>query len=96
MSELQELAEKWNTSMTRMDKEVKEDVVNHPKHYQMAGGLEVIDFIIGATAGLDGKDGYFVGNILKYVCRYSKKNGLEDLKKAQWYLNKLIESKEEE
>lgn len=78
------------------DVEVKEDVVNHPKHYQMAGGLEVIDFIIGATAGLDGKDGYFVGNILKYVCRYSKKNGLEDLKKAQWYLNKLIESKEEE
>lgn len=76
------------------DAEVKEDVVNHPKHYQMAGGLEVIDFIIGATAGLDGKDGYFVGNILKYVCRYSKKNGLEDLKKAQWYLNKLIESKE--
>lgn len=96
MSELQELAEDWNTSMTRKDKEVKEDVVNHPKHYQMAGGLEVIDFIIGATAGLDGKDGYFVGNILKYVCRYSKKNGLEDLKKAQWYLNKLIESKEEE
>lgn len=78
------------------DVEAKEDVVNHPKHYQMAGGLEVIDFIIGATAGLDGKDGYFVGNILKYVCRYSKKNGLEDLKKAQWYLNKLIESKEEE
>ena len=78
------------------DVEVKEDVVNHPRHYQMAGGLEVIDFIIGATAGLDGKDGYFVGNILKYVCRYSKKNGLEDLKKAQWYLNKLIESKEEE
>lgn len=74
--------------------ETKEDVVNHPKHYQMAGGLEVIDFIIGATEGLDGKDGYFVGNILKYVCRYSKKNGLEDLKKAQWYLNKLIESKE--
>lgn len=78
------------------DVEVKEDVVNHPRHYQMAGGLEVIDFIIGATAGLDGKDGYFVGNILKYVCRYSKKNGLEDLKKARWYLNKLIESKEEE
>ena len=96
MSELQELAEDWNTSMTRRVKKEKEDVVNHPKHYQMAGGLEVIDFIIGATAGLDGKDGYFVGNILKYVCRYSKKNGLEDLKKAQWYLNKLIESKEEE
>lgn len=74
--------------------EAGEDVVNHPKHYQMAGGLEVIDFIVGATEGLDGKDGYFVGNILKYVCRYSKKNGLEDLKKAQWYLNKLIESKE--
>lgn len=76
------------------DAEVKEDVVNHPKHYQMANGQQVIDFIIAATDGLDGKEGYFVGNILKYVCRFTKKNGTEDLKKAQWYLNELINIRE--
>ncbi|MBQ5695934.1 MAG: DUF3310 domain-containing protein, partial [Clostridium sp.] len=35
--------------------------------------------------------GFLRGNIIKYVWRYKDKNGLEDLKKAQWYLNKLIE-----
>ena len=56
----------------------------NPKHYKQ-GKIEVIDFI------LDQKMGYLESNILKYICRYKLKNGLEDLKKAQWYLNKLIE-----
>jgi hypothetical protein len=64
------------------------DNVNHPKHYTQ-GKIEVIDFI------LDQKMGYLESNIVKYICRYKYKNGLEDLKKAQWYINKLIEQQDE-
>lgn len=62
---------------------MKNDIINNPKHYTQ-GKIEVIDFI------LDQKLNYVEGNIIKYVCRYKYKNGLEDLKKAQWYINKLI------
>ena len=65
------------------------DNVNHPKHYTQ-GKIEVIDFI------LDQKMPYLEYNILKYICRQRYKNGLEDLKKAQWYINKLIEVTENE
>jgi len=58
------------------------DAIN-PSHYQQ-GNIEVIDFI------LDQNLTYIEGNIIKYVSRYKYKNGLEDLKKAQWYLNKLM------
>ena len=54
-----------------------------PSHYKQ-GNIEVIDFI------LDQKLTYVEGNVIKYVSRYKYKNGLEDLKKAQWYLNKLM------
>ena len=70
-------------------KEVKvSDLVNNPPHYNQAG-IECIDAILAATN--HNKEGYLQGNILKYVWRYDYKNGLEDLEKAQWYLNKLIE-----
>ena len=65
------------------------DNVNHPKHYTQ-GKIEVIDFI------LDQKMPYLESNVLKYICRHRYKNGLEDLKKAQWYINKLIEVTENE
>jgi len=55
----------------------------NPQHYQQ-GSIEVIDFI------LDQSFSYLEGNIIKYVARYKYKNGLEDLKKAQWYLERLI------
>jgi len=64
------------------------DLVNSPPHYNV-GGIECIDAILSATN--HNKEGYLQGNILKYVWRYDYKGGLEDLKKAQWYLNKLIE-----
>ena len=64
------------------------DLVNKPPHYNV-GGIECIDAILSATN--HNKEGYLQGNILKYVWRYDYKGGLEDLKKAQWYLNKLIE-----
>jgi hypothetical protein len=70
-------------------KEVKvSDLVNNPPHYNQAG-IECIDAILAATN--HNKEGYLQGNILKYVWRYEYKGGLEDLQKAQWYLNKLIE-----
>lgn len=72
------------------------DNVNHPKHYELPGGGQAIDFI-DAVCG-DGVDEYYRGNILKYICRYKDKGGAESLKKARWYLEKLIafqEAKEE-
>lgn len=66
------------------------DNVNHPSHYMTESGLETIDVIEAFTVGLEGCEAVFTGNILKYVCRWKKKNGIEDLKKAQWYLQRLI------
>ena len=54
-----------------------------PQHYQQ-GNIQVLDFIN------DQKFTYLEGNIVKYICRYKAKNGLEDLEKAQYYLNALI------
>ena len=74
----------------------KEDVVNHPKHYKAVNGLEAIDVIEAFTAKLKGIQATDTGNILKYMLRWHEKNGLEDLKKAQWYLNHLINKVEKE
>lgn len=65
------------------------DVVNHPSHYTK-GGIECIDAIDSATTGKSGIEAVCVANVIKYLWRYEEKNGLEDVKKAQWYLNKLI------
>ena len=69
----------------------KIDLVNSPPHYNQQK-VECIDAIQSATN--DGFEFYLQGNILKYIWRYRYKNGVEDLQKAQWYLNKLIEVKE--
>lgn len=71
------------------------DNVNHPEHYKGAHGLEVITVIEAFTDGLTGIEATDTGNIIKYICRWKKKNGLEDLKKAQWYLNHLISKVDE-
>lgn len=68
----------------------KPDMVSHPPHYQSAAGLEVIDVIEAFTADLKGVEATDTGNIIKYICRWNHKNGLEDLKKAKWYLEHLI------
>ena len=67
------------------------DMVNNPSHYNKAG-VECITAIQAARG--DGYEYYLQGNILKYLWRYRYKNGMEDLKKAQWYLNELIEEVE--
>jgi hypothetical protein len=66
----------------------KTDMVNSPPHYNKAG-IECIDAIRAATG--DGYEYYLQGNIMKYLWRYRYKNGVEDLQKAQWYLDKLVE-----
>ena len=70
----------------------QEDNVNHPSHYTF-GKIEVMDYIEDKLSDVE-CEGYFVGNIIKYVSRFRKKNGIEDLKKDQWYLNRLISNME--
>ena len=65
------------------------DMVNSPAHYTKSG-IETIDIIESVTD--DGFESYLQGNILKYLCRYKYKNGVEDLEKARWYLNRLIKT----
>ena len=69
------------------------DAVNSPKHYLTKNGIETIDVISAFTSELKGMDAVCTANILKYVCRWSKKNGVEDLEKARWYLDYLINEK---
>ena len=66
-------------------------MVSHPSHYQSETGLEVIDVIEAFTFELTGIEAVDTGNVLKYICRWKKKNGVQDLKKARWYLEHLIE-----
>jgi hypothetical protein len=67
--------------------------VNHPSHYKQ-GGMEVIDVIEAFTQECTASEAFYIGNVIKYVCRFKKKNGVEDLKKARWYLDRLIENHE--
>ena len=66
----------------------KADVVNHPSHY-MSGKIEVISIMEDQLTDEEYR-GYIKGQVIKYVTRERHKNGLEDLKKAAWYLNRLI------
>jgi len=65
-----------------------EDKVNHPSHYTQ-GKVECIDAIESATTNLVGIMAVCVANVIKYVWRFALKNGIEDLDKADFYLQKL-------
>lgn len=84
MKELEELEQAGKEAYGNVD------MVNSPPHYNKAG-VECIDAIQAATE--DGFEYYLQGNILKYLWRYRYKNGVEDLEKAKWYLEKLINTK---
>jgi len=64
------------------------DVVNKPKHYNQ-GGIECLD-AIEASMSKEQFVGYLKGNIQKYLWRFEHKNGIEDLKKSEFYLKRLI------
>lgn len=80
----------WEGPRPKLTIETSNDPVNHPAHYTK-GKIEVWDFI------MDQKLDYFAGNVVKYVCRHTRKEKpLEDLKKAKAYIEKLIKMHEQE
>jgi len=69
--------------------------VNNPKHYTQ-GSIECIDALEAATINKKGIEAVCVANIIKYLWRYENKNGIEDVMKADWYLQKLLQHLEDE
>lgn len=72
--------------------ESDDQMVSHPIHYQSKNGLEVIDVIEAFTENLNGIEAVDTGNVIKYICRWKQKNGIQDLEKCQWYLQHLIDT----
>ena len=70
------------------------DMVNHPQHYTQ-GGIECIDALKAATVGKRGIEAVCVANVIKYLWRYEKKNGIEDIRKAKFYIERLLKELEE-
>ena len=75
------------------DKESNVDMVNHPSHYTQ-GGIECIDALKAATVSKTGIEAVCTANAIKYLWRYEEKNGIEDVKKARWYIDRLIKELE--
>lgn len=75
------------------NKEMAKENVNHPKHYNREGGMECIDEMI-LVFGKEAVQNFCLCNAWKYRYRAADKNGEEDLKKSDWYLNKYKELKE--
>lgn len=68
----------------------EQDMVNHPPHY--GGKIECIDALESAVAGLPPEEAICAANVIKYVWRYRRKNGAQDLAKAEWYLHRLMQN----
>ena len=66
------------------------DRVNHPAHYTQ-GGVECIEAIASATVGLEGIEAHCTACAIKYLWRWKRKNGAEDLHKAKWYIDYLLD-----
>lgn len=84
----EERCEEMNTK----DTEQNHDAIN-PEHYKQ-GGIECIDCIKAALG--ENFIGFLIGNVIKYTYRYKHKNGVEDLRKAAWYLDRAIKELETE
>lgn len=78
-----------------VEEDTTPDTVNHPAHYT-AGAIETIDVIKSICNGQEMTpfEGLLLGNVIKYISRFKLKNGTEDLKKAAWYLDRLIGEQE--
>lgn len=79
--------------LNRAKNKTEHDAVNSPAHYT-SGGIECIDCIKAALG--DNFIGFLIGNVFKYCYRYRNKNGVTDLKKAAWYLDRAIKEIEDE
>ena len=64
------------------------DPVDHPRHYTQ-GGVECIDALKAATVGLTGIEAVCTANAIKYLWRWKRKNGVQDIDKAIWYMKRL-------
>lgn len=71
--------------------ESEDKMVSHPNHYQSKHGFEVIDVIEEYTHELYGISATDTGNMIKYICRWKQKNGIQDLEKAIWYATHIKE-----
>lgn len=71
--------------------ESEDKMVSHPEYYMSKTGMEVIDVIEAFTDELKGVEATDTGNIIKYACRWKKKNGIQDLEKILWYTQHLID-----
>lgn len=65
------------------------NAVDHPVHYTQ-GGIECIEAIKAATVGKKGIEAVCTANAIKYLWRFEAKNGIEDVRKARWYIDRLI------
>ena len=93
--ELKELAKKIiNTDILEPKDTENNDNIIRPNHYASDKGFEVFDVQEAFIQELKGMSASYWCNIVKYILRFQKKNGVEDLKKAKYYLEKLIEEEE--
>ena len=74
--------------------ECEDKMVSHPAHYKGSKGLEVLEVIENFVTFLDGVEAYCTGNLIKYVCRWKAKNGIQDLRKVIYYATYLINYEE--
>lgn len=74
---------------SKKDLEPVSDIVNHPSHYE-TGKFECFDVML-ETQGVEAVRAYCICAAQKYIYRHKRKNGLEDIKKAKWYIDKYIE-----
>lgn len=89
---LQEIGKAYSSpNMENYETTIKPDEVNHPSRY-LHHGIETIDVIKAWTEGLDGAYAFCIGNAIKYLSRWQEKGGIEDLKKAVWYIQWVIDN----
>lgn len=87
----QELMKSVNDRLIAINSVTTSDNIKSPNHYVSESGIEVFDVQEAFIHELKGMSASYWCNIVKYILRFQRKNGVEDLKKAKYYLEKLIE-----
>ena len=91
----EEVPKETHPAVEKLKNLINDTMVNHPPHYT-AGKVECIDALEAATTGLQGIEAVCTANAIKYLWRQSRKNGVEDLKKAIFYIERLIQHYEKQ
>lgn len=90
-----EVPDELQPKVEQFKKLLDDTIVNHPPHYT-AGKVECIDALEAATTGLQGIEAVCTANAIKYLWRHKHKNGVQDLRKAIWYIERLIQHYEKQ